>query len=74
MFMNIMWGLQTLIAVVLIALVLIQNKGQGFSMSMGAVSSAYRSRRGAEKLVFNATIIFGVLFGLNSLVMVILSQ
>lgn len=74
MIMNILWALQALFAILLIACVLVQNKGQGFSMSMGAVSSAYRSRRGAEKLVFNATIILGVLFGLNSLVMVILSQ
>ena len=74
MIMNILWGLQTVIALLLIGCVLVQNKGQGFSMSMGAVSSAYRSRRGAEKLVFNATIILGILFGLNSLVMVILSQ
>ncbi len=74
MLMNILWATQALIAVLLIACVLVQNKGQGFSMSMGAVSSAYRSRRGAEKLVFNATIALGILFGLNSLVMVILSQ
>lgn len=72
--MNILWTLQALIAILLTACVLVQNKGQGFSMSMGAVSSAYRSRRGAEKLVFNATIVLGILFGLNSLVMVILSQ
>jgi len=74
MIMNILWALQAVISLLLIACVLVQNKGQGFSMSMGAVSSAYRSRRGAEKLVFNATIILGILFGLNSLVMVILSQ
>lgn len=72
--MNILWTIQAIIATLLIACVLVQNKGQGFSMSMGAVSSAYRSRRGAEKLVFNATIVLGILFGLNSLIMVILSQ
>ena len=74
MIINILWTIQTILALLLIACVLVQNKGQGFSMNMGAVSSAYRSRRGAEKLVFNATIALGILFGLNSLVMVILSQ
>ena len=72
--MNILWGVQAVISILLIGCVIVQNKGQGFSMSMGAVSSAYRSRRGAEKLVFNATIVLGILFGLVSLVMVILSQ
>lgn len=43
-------------------------------MSMGAANTAYRSRRGAEKLVFNATIALGITFGLLSMVMVILSQ
>lgn len=74
MLMNILWGMQALICILLITVVLMQNKGEGFSMSMGSASSAYRSRRGAEKLVFNATIALGVLFGLLSLVMVILSQ
>lgn len=72
--MNVLWGVQALISILLITVVLMQNKGQGFSMNMGAAASAYRSRRGAEKLVFNATIVLGILFGLMSMIMVILSQ
>ena len=72
--MNVLWGLQTLISILLIVCVLLQAKGQGLSMAFGGTNTVYRTRRGADKLVFNATIVLGVLFGLCSLVIVILSQ
>lgn len=71
---NILWGVQTVISVLLIICVLLQSKGQGFNMSFGGAATGFRTRRGAEKLVFNATITLGILFGLSSLVLVILSQ
>lgn len=74
MLINIMWGALTAISVLLIACVLVQSKGQGFNMSFSGGGGGYRTRRGAEKLVYNATIILGVLFGLVALVLAILSQ
>ena len=74
MVMNILWGVQTVISLILIVLVLVQSKGQGLSMAFGGSTTVYRTRRGADKLVFNATIVFGILFGLIGLVIVILSQ
>lgn len=74
MLINIMWGVLTTISVLLIACVLMQSKGQGFNMSFGGAASGYRTRRGAEKLVFNATIVLGVLFGVVALLLAILSQ
>ena len=54
---------QIMLAVMLIALVLVQAKGSGFSGMFGSDStSVYRTRRGIEKRIFQVTIIVSVLF------------
>lgn len=63
---------QAIICVLLISCILMQAKGQGWSMSFGGGGSVYRTRRGAEKFIFNATIVLAILFGLVSLISVIL--
>lgn len=49
------------LSLVLIALVMMQVRGGGFGDMFGG-SDLYRTRRGVEKTVFNATIVFSVLF------------
>lgn len=61
---------QILVSVVLIVVVLLQAKGSGFSGSFVSESSAYRSRRGVERTLFNFTIGLAVLFILISIVTV----
>ncbi len=61
---------QIILSIVLTLLVLLQAKGSGFSGAFFSDSSAYRSRRGVEKTMFNATILLAVLFVLISLVSV----
>lgn len=46
----------------MILLVLLQNRGQSLGASFGGDSSFYRSKRGAEKIIFNATIVLAVVF------------
>jgi preprotein translocase subunit SecG len=54
---------QVLLAGLLIALVLVQAKGSGFSGMFGSDStSVYRTRRGIEKRIFQITIIIAVIF------------
>jgi preprotein translocase subunit SecG len=54
---------QILLAVLLVALVLVQAKGSGFSGMFGSDStSVYRTRRGIEKRIFQVTIIIAVVF------------
>jgi len=54
---------QILLAVLLVALVLLQAKGSGFSGMFGGDStSVYRTRRGIEKRMFQVTIIISVTF------------
>ncbi|KKU87301.1 MAG: Preprotein translocase, SecG subunit [Candidatus Gottesmanbacteria bacterium GW2011_GWA2_47_9] len=50
-----------LISVTLIALILLQNSKGGLGGAFGG-ADAFRTRRGAEKVVFTATIVAAVLF------------
>ncbi|MHB0868431.1 MAG: preprotein translocase subunit SecG [Chloroflexota bacterium] len=61
---------QILLSIVLILVVLLQTKGSGFGGAFGAETSAYRSRRGVERTLFNFTIVLAVLFVLISIVSV----
>lgn len=54
--------IQTILAVLLIAAVLIQQRGSGLSGVFGGEGSAYATRRGAEKFIFIATIAITVMF------------
>lgn len=56
-----------IITVILILLILLQNSKGGLSSGIGE-AAMYRSRRGAEKLIFTGTIVFGVLFFVTSIV------
>jgi len=51
-----------IIAVVLIAVILLQVRGGGLGGIFGQPDSTYRSRRGVEKTLFQATIALVVLF------------
>lgn len=50
------------LSVVLILLILIQSKGAGLSGVFGGEGNVYRTKRGAEKIIFIATIIVVILF------------
>lgn len=61
---------QIILSIVLILLVLLQAKGSGFSGAFFSDSSAYRSRRGVERTMFNFTIVLSVVFVLISIIAV----
>jgi len=52
-------------AVMLMLFILIQSRGQSLGATFGGDTNFYRSRRGAEAVIFNATIVFAVLFVLS---------
>ena len=66
---------QMILAVVIIALVLLQAKDAGLSNMFGggAEMGVYKTRRGVERTLFNATIGLGVLFLILCLVTVIVA-
>ena len=64
---------QIIVAVCLIAAILLQVKGQGLGGIFGGGDSGiYKTRRGAERTLFNLTIVLVVLFFLFALASVIL--
>ena len=53
---------QIILSIVLVFVVLLQSKGSVFGGAFGGDSSAYRSRRGVEKTLFNFTILLAAVF------------
>lgn len=60
--------LQIAISVILIVVVLLQVKGSGFGAALGGMSggSVYRTKRGLERTLFQATILLVITFILIS--------
>ncbi|PKL36868.1 preprotein translocase subunit SecG [Candidatus Peregrinibacteria bacterium HGW-Peregrinibacteria-1] len=61
--------IQVVVAILLTLAVLTQNKGGGFSAAIGGggASNFVPSKRGAEKVLFNATIVLAIIFVANSI-------
>lgn len=64
---------QVIISILLMIVILMQNKDGGLSAVMGGGGDGFQStRRGAEKVIYNATIVLAALFLLNALAFVFL--
>jgi preprotein translocase subunit SecG len=59
---------QILIALAVGSSILLQARGTGLSSTFGGESTAYRSRRGLERILFRLTIILAIVFVIISLV------
>lgn len=59
--------IQIVLAVLLVLSILVQQKGTGLGNTFGGDLSFYRTKRGAEKLLFYATITLIILFIASSL-------
>ncbi|GHO88905.1 preprotein translocase subunit SecG [Dictyobacter formicarum] len=59
---------QIILSIAVIVFILLQARGAGLGSAFGGSSagSVFKTRRGVERLIFNATIIFIVLFALVS--------
>lgn len=60
--------IQIILAILLILVIIIQQKGSGLGSSFGGDLSFYRTKRGAEKLLFYATIGIALAFIISSLI------
>lgn len=58
---------QILLSVALIAVVLLQSRGSGFSATFSSDTSIYRTRRGIERTLFQFTIGLAILFVIVSI-------
>ncbi len=71
---NILQIVQLVVAVLLIVVILMQSRGAGLGGVFGGQGGVYRTKRGAEKTIFIATIILAVLFLGLAVVNVFLSK
>jgi preprotein translocase subunit SecG len=53
---------QILVSLILIFVIMLQAKGAGFGAGLGGTTNTFRTRRGLEKTLFQATIFLTVLF------------
>ena len=65
--------IQIILAITLIIIILLQVKGGGLGSIFGGDGGVYRTRRGIEKTLYQATVALSVLFFAISLVSVSLS-
>ena len=65
---------QIILAVAVIIFILLQARGAGLGSAFGGTSagSVFKTRRGVERLIFNLTIVFVVLFALISVISALL--
>jgi preprotein translocase subunit SecG len=64
--------LQVILSIALSALILVQAKGSGLSAPFGGRLGSYSTKRGVEKVVFNATVFIAAAFFISSLALLIL--
>jgi len=66
--------IQIILCVAVIIFILMQVRGAGLGSAFGgsSIGSVFKTRRGVERLIFNLTIVFVVLFALISLLSAIL--
>ncbi len=53
---------QLVLAVLLTAAILLQARGAGIGAAFGGGGNVFRTKRGAEKKLFQLTIVFAILF------------
>jgi len=66
---------QIILAILLIASILVQQSDSSVGGAFGGAdnwNAGYHTRRGFEKVIFNTTIILGVLFSFLSLLVIII--
>lgn len=70
---NILTVSHAIISILLTLIILIQSKDEGLTATFSANQSFQSTRRGADKVIFSATIVLAVLFVANSLAFVFFS-
>ena len=64
--------LEIIVGALLIAVILLQMQGSGISGAFGGSGEFYRSKRSVEKMLVWATVGLAILFGLLSIVLLVI--
>lgn len=65
--------IQIVLSVLLVAAILLQQRGSGLGSAFGGEGNVFRTKRGVEKILFYATIGIAVLFFVNAIVTVFIA-
>jgi protein translocase SecG subunit len=65
--------IQMILSVLLMASILLQQRGSGLGAAFGGGSDVFRTKRGVEKILHYATVGIAALFFLNALLTVLLA-
>lgn len=60
--------IQIIVGVLLVLVIIIQQKGSGLGSTFGGDLGFYRTKRGAEKILFYTTFVLSVIFILLALI------
>ncbi len=63
-----------IVTVLLAASILLQQRGTGLGDAFGAGSEVFTSRRGAEKILFYMSVIFGISFAVLAVLQLVLAK
>ncbi|MFH1653505.1 MAG: preprotein translocase subunit SecG [Pseudomonadota bacterium] len=64
---------QIILSFLLVAGILLQQKGSGLGSSFGGGNLEYSTKRGAEKIIFRTTIVLAILFVIISIIRIYFS-
>ena len=70
---SVFYAISAIAGIIMTIMILLQQQGSGLGSAFGGSSGSFRSKRGAEKIVFNLTIISAIVFVL-SLILGLLSK
>lgn len=70
---SIFYTISAVAAVVMVVMILLQQQSSGLGASFGGDSGSFRTKRGAEKVVFNVAVVSAIIFVL-SLILGLLSK
>ncbi|MBI2436156.1 MAG: preprotein translocase subunit SecG [Candidatus Magasanikbacteria bacterium] len=59
---------QIIFAILLILVILLQQKGSGLGAAFGGSGTVYNTRRGVDKILYNITIVVSILFFVTALI------
>lgn len=66
--------IQIVLGALLILVVMLQNRGSGLGAAFGGGGEIYQTKRGAEKVIFIATIVIAILFVATAIVNILLER
>ena len=64
--------IQSILSVLIVVSILLQSQGSGLGSAWGGGGETYHTKRGVEKVLFNLTILFVVLFAITSIASLII--